>query len=95
MKILGIPLRKPTSGEITAAAAMATGLWVAAVGLLRAANLPFDRMDAGALLIVLLWGCVSARCGIRIGKGHRHLAANLGVSAALLAVYQGAWAVTG
>lgn len=93
MNLLGIPLRKPSSGEITAAAVMATGVWLAAVGLLRVLNVPFDRMDAGALLVVLLWGCISARLGIRIGLGNRHLVANLAVCAGLLAVYQGAWAL--
>ena len=48
-----------------------------------------------ALLLVVLWGCVSARCGIRVGMGNRHLVANLVVSGALLAVYQGAWAFAG
>jgi hypothetical protein len=95
MKLFGIPLRKPNSGELTAAAVMATGLWVAAIGLLRVLNMDIDRADAGALLVVMWWGCVSVRCGIRVGMGNRHLAANLAVSAVLLALYQGAWAMAG
>lgn len=95
MKFLGIPLRTPNTAELTAAAVMGTGLWVAAVGLFRFAAVEIDRFDAGALLLVILWGCVSARLGIRIGNGHRHLLANLSVSAALLTAYQGAWAVAG
>lgn len=95
MKILGIPLRTPNASELTAAAVMGTGLWVAAVGMFRLAAIDIDRFDAGALLLVVLWGCISARLGIRIGDGHRHLVANLSVSAALLAMYQGAWAVAG
>ena len=95
MKLFGISLRRPNTSELTAAAVMATGLWVAAVGLLQVAQVDIGRFDAGALLLVALWGCVSARLGIRIGQGHRHLVANLSVSAVLLLVYQGAWAVAG
>jgi hypothetical protein len=93
MNLFGISLRKPNFSELTAAAVMGTGLWVAAIGLLRVAQVPMDRFDAGALLIVVLWGCFSVRFGIRIGQGQRHLVANLFVSGALLAVYQGAWAM--
>lgn len=95
MKLFGIPLRTPTHVELIAAAVMGTGLWVAAVGCLRFAAVDIDRADAGALLLVALWGCISVRLGIRIGEGHRHLLANLLVSAALLGIYQSAWAVVG
>jgi hypothetical protein len=93
MNLIGIPLRRPTFGELTAAAVMATGLWLAALGLTRVLHLPMDRIEAGALLLVVVWGCISARLGIRIGMGHRHLLANLAVSALLLGAYQGAWAL--
>ena len=93
MNLIGIPLRRPSFGELTAAAVMATGVWLAAIGLARVLNLPLDRVEAGALLLVVGWGCVSARLGIRIGMGHRHLLANLAVSALLLGAYQGAWAL--
>ncbi len=92
MKIIGIPLRAPRFNEITAAVIMGSGLWVLAVGLMRAAGVETGRADAGALLVVMLWGCVSARVGIRVGAGGRHLAANLLVTALLLGAYQGAWA---
>jgi hypothetical protein len=95
MKILGIALRTPNATELTAAAVMGSGLWVALIGLLRAAAVQIDRFDAGALLLVIVWGAVSARLGIRIGHGHRHLLANLAISAGLLALYQGAWALSG
>lgn len=90
MKLLGIPLRKPGFDELTAAAVMATGLWVAAVGLLHFLQWAPSRTDAGALLLVTFWGCVSARLGIGVGRGQRHLAANLLVSGVLLGLYQAA-----
>ena len=95
MKLLGIPLRTPNTTELTAAAVMGSGLWVAAIGLLRVAGIAIGPFDAGALLLVVLWGCISVRLGIRIGQGHRHLLANLLASAVLLSVYQTAWAVAG
>jgi hypothetical protein len=95
MKILGLPLRKPPFNELTAAVIMGAGLWVLAVGLLHVAQVSIGKVDAGALLVVVLWGCISVRLGIRIGMGTRHLVANLMVTAALLTVYQGAWAIAG
>ena len=88
MHLIGIPLRKPSHNEVAAATAMAVGLWLAGVGLMRVAHITFDRADAGALLLVCLWGCLSARLGIRIDRGGRHLMASLAVSALLLGVYQ-------
>lgn len=93
MNFLGIPLRKPSFNELTAAAVMGTGLFVAALGLMHALRMPIDRIEAGALLLVVMWGCVSARLGIRIGEGHRHMVANLMVSALLLGGYQTAFAL--
>ena len=55
--------------------------------------MPLDRVEAGAMLVVVVWGCVSARLGMRIGMGHRHLVAILAVSALLLGAFQGAWAL--
>ena len=92
MKIIGIPLRKPSGDELTASVVMGVGLWVLAVGAARLLGLELGAADAGAVLVVMLWGSVSARLGIRIDQGRRHLLANVLVSAVLLAVYQGAWA---
>jgi hypothetical protein len=88
VKFIGIPLRKPAFAEVTAAALMAVGLWAAAVGLLLSSRVSFDRVDAGALLLVLAWGCVSTRMGIRVGQDSRHLLANLVGCSLLLGVYQ-------
>ena len=92
MKFLSIELRKPTNNELTAAVVMGVGLWIAALGLSRLLGIDLGRGDAGALLVVVLWSCVSARLGIRIDKGRQHLLANLAVSGVLLGVYQSAWA---
>jgi hypothetical protein len=91
MRLFGIELRAPGSWELTAAVVLGTGLWVAAVGLLHAAQVEIGRFDAGALLVVALWACIAARMGIRVGQGHRHLLANVCMSAVLLGLYQGAW----
>ena len=88
MKLLGIPLRRPSFNELTAAAVMGVGLWVAGVGLMKLLHLDLPVADAGAMLLVLVWACTSARLGIRIEQGHRHLMANLVVSASLLGLYE-------
>ena len=94
MKLFGIALRRPGAHETSAATIMAVGLWVAAVGAIRASGMtPFDAADAGALLLVVVSACIGARCGIRVEKGGRHLAANLMVTGALLCVYNAALAV--
>jgi hypothetical protein len=90
MTFFGIQLRRPSFNEITAATVMAVGLWVGVVGLAQATGHGLEARDAGALLVVAIWGCVGTRLGLKVGAGGRHLAANLGVSAVLLAVYQGA-----
>ena len=88
MKLIGISLRKPSFGELTAAAVMATGLWLVTVGGLRAFQVEIGKADAGALLLIVMWACLSARLGIRIGMGQRHLLANLLGSATLLVLYE-------
>ena len=61
MTFFGIELRRPSFNEITAATVMAIGLWVAAVGVAHASGHGLEAGDAGALLVVSLWGCVGAR----------------------------------
>jgi hypothetical protein len=90
MTFLGIELRRPTFNEITAATVMAVGLWVAVIGLAQVSGHALQARDAGALLVVSVWGCIGARVGVGIGKGGRHLAAHVGINAVLLALYQGA-----
>jgi hypothetical protein len=89
MKLFGITLRKPTFTEVTAATVMAVGLWVAFVGGAFALGQHLTKVDAGAALIVILWGCLSVRVGVHIGHGRAHLAANMFVTALLLLLYQG------
>jgi len=95
MNIFGISLRKPSFNEVTAATVMGVGLWLAILAVARSLGHGLDVVDAGAALLVMVWGCIGVRLGIEIGKGSRHLVANLAVSALLLAAYQGAWALAG
>lgn len=88
MHLIGIPLRKPSHTEVLASTVMALGLWLAGLGLMRALQVELGRAEAGALLLVCLWGCLSVRVGIRIDQGLRHLVANLAVSATLLGAWQ-------
>jgi len=90
MKLFGITLRRPSFNEITAATVMAVGLWVAFVGGAFALGQHLTKVDAGAALVVILWGCLSVRFGVHIGRGRAHLAANVSVTAVLLLLYQGA-----
>jgi hypothetical protein len=92
MTFFGISTRRPTFGEITAASVMALGLWLALCAVLLRLDQSLSRFDAGALLLVIEWGCVAVRMGIRPDRGMRHLAANFTVGALLLGVYSQAWA---
>ncbi len=94
MQLLGIALRKPSFGEITAAAVMALGLWIAAAGIARASGHPLDTADAGALLIVIAWAAIGTRLGLRLDHGPRHVAAHVAISAVLIGAYQGALALS-
>jgi hypothetical protein len=91
MTIFGIPTRRPSFAEVTAASLMALGLWLGAVALLFRLNQAPTAFDAGALLVVLAWACIGVRLGIRVDRGRRHLLANLAISALLLGIYAGAW----
>jgi len=87
MKLLGIQLNKPTFNELTASAVMAAGLWLACVALFKVSDQPIDRIDAGAALLMIFWGCIGVRMGIRFDHGLRHVAANVLGGAAILVVY--------
>jgi hypothetical protein len=91
MTLFGIELRKPSCNELTAAAVMAVGLWLAAVGLARASGHALEAGDAGALLVMSAWGCIGTRLGVRLDLGGRHFAAHVGVAAILLGLYQAAF----
>lgn len=95
MKILGVQLRKPSFSEITTSAIMAAGLWVGYVGIAQAVGHMPDAVSAGAMLLVIFWGCVCARFGIRIDRGLRHLVLNIAFGGILLLAYQAAIAAVG
>ena len=91
MTLFGITTRIPSFAEFTAATLMALGLWLAGIALLWRFNGVPTAFEAGALLLVLAWGCIGARLGIRPDRGGRHVLANFAVSAVLLGLYAGAW----
>ncbi len=93
MKILGIELSKPSFNEVTASAVMAAGLWLAIMALLRVSEQPLDRVEAGAALLVIFWGCVGVRMGIRFDKGLRHIVANVLGGGAILVIYHAVMAL--
>ena len=95
MTFFGIELRRPSFNEVTAATVMAVGLWVAVIGLAKVTGHELQARDAGAVLVVAVWGCIGVRLGFGVGQGGRHLAAHLGVSAMLLGIYQGALVLAG
>ena len=90
MKIFNIELRRPSFNEVTAATIMGVGLWMAIIGGASALGRGFSKVDAGAALVVILWGCLSVRFGVNVSQGRAHLLANVAVTAVLLMVYQGA-----
>ncbi len=91
MTLFGITTRIPSFAEFTASAVMALGLWLACIAVLWRLNGAPTAFEAGGLLLVLAWGCIGARLGIRPDRGSRHLLANFAVSAVLLGLYAGAW----
>jgi hypothetical protein len=88
MRFLGIPARLPSFNEVTAASILAVGGWLLACGLMYRLGSPLDGFDAGALLLIMEWTCVSVRAGIEPRLGARHLLANLAGCAALLSSYE-------
>jgi hypothetical protein len=95
MNFLGITLRRPRFSELTAAAVMAAGLWLLALAGLRALQMPLDRAEAGALLLMVAWGSMSVRFGLRMDQSQRHAVLNVAGAALLMALYQGALTLAG
>ena len=93
MKLFGIALLKPSFGELTAAAVMGIGCWIAVVGIAKASGHPLAAIDAGALLVVAVWATIGVRLGLRFDQGPRHIAAYGLVGSVLLGLYQGALAI--
>jgi hypothetical protein len=95
MKLLGVQLRKPTFNEVTASAVMALGLWMVYLGVAKSVGSVPDPITAGGMLVVIFWGCVCARFGIRIDRGLPHLVLNVLFGAVLLLAYQATMAAVG
>jgi hypothetical protein len=93
LTLFGIELRRPTWNEFTAVSVLAVGMWVLAVGLAFRFGAGLQAFDAGALLLVIEWGCVAARAGVRPDRGARHVVANVAVSALLVGAYSLSWHV--
>lgn len=90
MKLLGISTRVPSFGEVTAASIAALGLWIVACGLSYRAGFSPSRFDAGVLLVLIEWSCVSLRLGIRPHLGARHLALHVAGCALVMAAFHAA-----
>lgn len=96
MTLFGIPLRRPSYAQFTSAVILGVGLWAALLGVLHVNGVALTRVDAACALIVVLWSCIAVQLGIHVGRGARHLALNVAVSALLLGAMQaGAWAFGG
>jgi hypothetical protein len=93
MTLFGIRLQRPSFAQVTSSVILGVGLWAALLGLLQASGQEVTRVDAACALAVVLWSCVAVQIGIHVGRGPRHLALNVAVSALLLGALQaGAWA---
>lgn len=93
MTLFGIRLQRPSFAQFTSSVILGVGLWAALLGLLQASGQDLTRVDAACALVVVLWSCVAVQIGIHVGRGPRHLALNVAVSALLLGALQaGAWA---
>ncbi|CAN5664758.1 hypothetical protein BH09PSE5_BH09PSE5_24660 [soil metagenome] len=90
MKIIGVELRKPTFTELTMSAIMAAGLWIAYMGIAKTIGSAPDAVNAGGVLLVIFWGCVCTRFGIRVDRGVRHIVLNVMFGGVLLLAYQAA-----
>jgi hypothetical protein len=95
MQLLGITIRKPSFGEITATSVLAIGLWLVGVGAMVQSGQVFGRADLAALLVMVWWGCLAARVGIDLRAGWRHLVAGAVVGSLLLGANGVVWAVLG
>lgn len=90
MRILGVTLQRPTFWDATSAAAFGVALWTLYVSLGIASA---TRVEAGATLAVLVFGCVSHVVGVRCSLGWRHLVLNVAGTVVVLILYRSIVAV--
>lgn len=95
MTLFGIPLRRPSFAQFTSSVILGVGLWAALLGLLRSSGQDVTRVDAACALAIVLWSCIAVQLGIHVGRGPRHLVANLAVSGLLLGALQAGASVLG
>lgn len=84
MMIFGIELHKPTLQSLTGACLVGVLLWVvivfAGVGSM-------TSNEAGAILVAIMFGCVSNSIGIDVTKGFKPLLLNVVGSTSVLLTY--------
>ena len=84
MKFLGLELTKPTFAAVTRATIFAVVIWtIWQLSPLQSK----DASAAGALLVSVLFGTISAECGLLITRGLKYFAAQLAGLFVCLIIY--------
>lgn len=74
MKILGIPLRRPSFGDVTKSAILATAMLLILMTVSAFLGRTPRTEDKVTWLLLAFWGGVSSTCGLTPARGWRHLA---------------------
>ncbi|WP_155416659.1 hypothetical protein [Burkholderia vietnamiensis] len=72
MKILGIPLRRPSYSDITKSAIAATAFLVILTAVSPLLGQTPPAVVKVTWLVVAFWGALSSACGITLTKGWQH-----------------------